>query len=110
MMEKLAGSLFRSDSSGKVDLRSSPNWSHCLTELKKSLSVISGSKSHTYYSKRTAPSFNKEPIDDCAERTSQSMNFAACMDLLNLFSRMPKDYLSSRSFKRYATHIINVER
>ncbi|XP_030531906.1 uncharacterized protein LOC115741982 isoform X2 [Rhodamnia argentea] len=110
VMEKLAGSLFCSDSSGKVDLRSSPNWSHCLMELQKSLSVVSGSN-HTYYLKRTASSSNEEPIDDCTEiRTSRSMNFAACMDLLNLFSRMPKDYLSSRSFKDYATHIINVER
>ncbi|KAK3421048.1 hypothetical protein EUGRSUZ_G01753 [Eucalyptus grandis] len=95
----------------KVDLGSSPNWSHCLMELQKSVSVDSGSKSRSYYSKQTAPSFNKESIDNCAEiRTSQSMSFAACMDLLNLFSRMPKDYLSSRSFKRYATHIINIER
>ncbi|XP_039174237.1 uncharacterized protein LOC104455509 [Eucalyptus grandis] len=111
LMEKLAGSLFRSASSKKVDLGSSPNWSHCLMELQKSVSVDSGSKSRSYYLKQTAPSFNKESIDNCAEiRTSQSMSFAACMDLLNLFSRMPKDYLSSRSFKRYATHIINIER
>ncbi|KAI6681845.1 hypothetical protein NL676_035726, partial [Syzygium grande] len=111
VMEKLAGSFFRSTSSGKVDLRSSPNWSHCLVKLQKSILVNSGSKSHTNDSKRTALSFNNEPIDDCTEiRTSQSTSFAACMDLLDLFSRMPKDYLSSRSFKRYATHIINVER
>ncbi|KAF8012548.1 hypothetical protein BT93_I0650 [Corymbia citriodora subsp. variegata] len=104
VMEKLAGSLFCSASSGKVDLHSSPNWSHCLMELQKSVSVDSGSKSH-------APSFNKEPINNCTEiRTSQGMSFAACMDLLKLFSQMPKDYLSSRSFKRYATHIINIER
>ncbi|KAI6677616.1 hypothetical protein NL676_038412 [Syzygium grande] len=33
-----------------------------------------------------------------------------CCVMEQLAGRMPKDYLSSRSFKRYATHIINVER
>ncbi|KAK9941677.1 hypothetical protein M0R45_007374 [Rubus argutus] len=91
-------------SSGNGKFKSSPNWPEVLSELENAAVAVS---------------YNKLNVFDCSSASSCKgqnsllstiMKFTACQSLLNLLSCMPKGHLNSRSFSRFVTSILNLER
>ncbi|KAM5549952.1 hypothetical protein ABKV19_001070 [Rosa sericea] len=90
--------------SGNVKFKSSPNWPNVLSDLENSSLAISCNKLNV---------FDCSSASSCKGQNSQPstiMKFTACQSLLNLLSCMPKGHLDTRSFSRYVTSILNLER
>ncbi|XP_040369829.1 uncharacterized protein LOC112186617 isoform X2 [Rosa chinensis] len=90
--------------SGNVKFKSSPNWPNVLSDLENSSLAISCNKLNV---------FDCSSASSCTGQNSQPstiMKFTACQSLLNLLSCMPKGHLDTRSFSRYVTSILNLER
>ncbi|KAL6213152.1 hypothetical protein ACLB2K_012599 [Fragaria x ananassa] len=90
--------------SRNVKFKSSSNWPDVLSDLENSSLAISCNKLKV---------FDCSSASSCKGENSQPSNmmkFTACRSLLNLLSCMPKGHLNTRSFSRYVTSILNLER
>ncbi|XP_052193087.1 uncharacterized protein LOC127801749 isoform X2 [Diospyros lotus] len=114
-LEKSVIAIF--NNAGKVDLKSSPNWSEFLSIHDNSSVVVSGKKhvmdDHASVAEPISPSSKSVSIKHHKEQKSflsPGVEFANCQTLLNFLCWIPKGCLNSKSLSLYATYIFNTER
>ncbi|XP_010327418.1 uncharacterized protein [Solanum lycopersicum] len=100
---------------GEVDVNGAPDWENAILMLEKSSTIFFRSNHpqdndslliepvHHLLNDIPAELIEKEPSPLNAEITR-------CRAFLNLLSWIPKGHLSSKSFSRYATSILNIDR
>ncbi|XP_037491861.1 uncharacterized protein LOC105643786 isoform X2 [Jatropha curcas] len=112
LLKKSVLPLFSDFSIEDVDLNSSPHWQEVLSAVGSLPVAVPGSKTVTFHKlsegRPISHSLHKTPADFSTELKDKK--FTSCQSLLSFLCWMPKGYMNSRSFARYVTFLLNLER
>ncbi|XP_019169327.1 PREDICTED: uncharacterized protein LOC109165139 isoform X1 [Ipomoea nil] len=110
-LEKSVASLF--SSLGDANLDSPPDWRKVVDALEDSSAMALRDKNrkntHLLWVEAFSHLFNLPAEQSEKKSPFHKIEFTTCQTVLNLLSWIPKGYLSSKSFSRYATSILNLE-
>ena len=96
------------------NFNSLPVWSEVLSALDNSSAVVSGGRHLKHDSAARSISNSSDGLSSEISKKQKAfpfnnVKFKDCKSLLNLLCWMPKGYLSSKSFSKLATCVLNFE-
>ena len=106
--------LFSDSSVSDRNFNSLPVWPEVLSTLDNSSAVVSGGRHLKHDSAARSISNSSDGLSSEISKKQKAfpfnnVKFKDCKSLLNLLCWMPKGYLSSKSFSKLATCVLNLE-
>ncbi|KAH0721602.1 hypothetical protein KY289_006942 [Solanum tuberosum] len=113
ILKKSVSSIF--SHVGEVDLNGTPDWENAIHMLEKSSTTFFRSNhpqdNDSLLIEPIHHLLNDIPAELCEKELSPiNAEITRCREFLNLLSWIPKGHLRSKSFSRYATSILNIDR
>ncbi|XP_010536016.1 PREDICTED: uncharacterized protein LOC104811117 [Tarenaya hassleriana] len=97
ILENTALELFKEVAKQERNCNSSPEWAEVLVLLESLVASLSGEPQSETRVEENASQLN-------------CMKFTACRNLLNLFCRIPREYMTKKSLQQCTSHILYIER